>query len=151
MRSHRFVAAAICLSLSPGLASAQTATPAPSGPAPSGAGQPSGEVDCAAIATQQTGYDPSRPPPQATANPQVAGSGSRARGAAAGAAIGSMSDAAGQGAAAGAVAGGVAQRSRNRRSTRQQNDAMAQQQQAGQAAYNQALSNCLAKHGHSGG
>jgi hypothetical protein len=142
MGFRRSLAAAICLSLSPALAPAQTPMPAPAAGAPA-----AGQVDCAAIARQQTGFDPSRPPPQATANPQVAGSGSRARGAAAGAAIGSMSDAAGQGAAAGAVAGGVAQRSRNRRSTRQQNDAFAQQQQAGQAAYNQALSNCLAQHG----
>jgi hypothetical protein len=112
--------------------------------------QSSLDAQCAAVATQQTGYDPSRPPPPpAQANPQVYGSGARARGAAAGAVIGGASGGdAGTGAAAGAVAGGVAQRSRNRRSSRAQNDAMAQNQAAGQAAWNQARTNCLAAHGH---
>jgi hypothetical protein len=106
------------------------------------------DAECSALATQQTGFDPTRPPPPAAqANPQVAGSGSRARGAAAGAMIGSASGDAGTGAAAGAVAGGVAQRSRNRRATRQQNDAVAQQQQSGMAAYNQAKAACLSSRG----
>lgn len=110
--------------------------------------QSSDHAKCAAQATQQTGYDPSRPPPpQATASPQVAGTGSRARGAAAGAAIGAAGGNAGAGAAAGAVAGGVAQRSRSRRAARAQNEATAQQQQSGQAAYTQALNACLAGHG----
>lgn len=106
------------------------------------------QSECAAQATQQTGFDPSRaPPPPVTASPQVAGSGSRARGAAAGAMIGAIGGDAGTGAAAGAVAGGVTQRSRSRRAARQQNEAAAQQQQSGRAAYNQALSACLAAHG----
>lgn len=114
----------------------------------SGGAPANSQAECAALATQQTGFDPSRsPPPPAQASAQVAGSGSRARGAAAGAMIGGAAGDAGAGAAAGAVAGGVSQRSRSRRSARQQNDAVAQQQQAGQAAYNQALSSCLAKHG----
>jgi hypothetical protein len=121
-------AAGLCLTLVPALTLAQ------------GNDQPT----CAAWATQQTGFDPNRPPPQAVPNQQVAGSGSRARGAAAGAVIGGAAGDAGAGAAAGAVAGGVSQRSRNRRSARAQNDATAQQQQAGQAAYNQALQSCLA-------
>jgi hypothetical protein len=111
----------------------------------------SAQTNCGAWATQQTGYDPNRPPPPAAvASPQVAGSGSRARGAAGGAAIGAIAGDAGKGAAAGAVAGGVAQRSRNRRAARAQNDASAQQQAAGQAAYNQALQACLAKANPSG-
>jgi hypothetical protein len=102
-------------------------------------------ADCAAIATRQTGYNPAAPPPPAQANMQVAGSGARARGAAAGAIIGGASGGdAGKGAAAGAVAGGVTQRSRNRRSARAQNDAVASQQ----AAYSQALSACMASRGH---
>jgi hypothetical protein len=112
--------------------------------------QSSLDAQCAAVATQQTGYDPSRPPPPpAQANPQVMGSGARARGAAAGAIIGGASGGdAGTGAAAGAVAGGVAQRSRNRRGARAQNEAMAQNQASGQAAWNQARANCLAAKGH---
>lgn len=120
-----------------------------SGAQPSPGAAPTGDqAACSALATQQTGFDPARPPPpQAQASAQVAGSGSRARGAAAGAMIGGASGDAGAGAAAGAVAGGVSQRSRSRRAARQHNDMAAQQQQAGQAAYNQALSNCLAQRG----
>jgi hypothetical protein len=133
MKPSSSIAAGLCLLLVPASALAEGA--------PAGGGQAS----CAAWATQQTGYDPARPPPPpAVASPQVAGSGSRARGAAAGAVIGGAAGDAGAGAAAGAVAGGVAQRSRNRRAARAQNDAVAQQQQAGQAAYNQALQACLA-------
>jgi hypothetical protein len=113
-----------------------------------GLAQGSVEAQCAAMATQQTGYDPSRPPPPpAQANPQVYGSGARARGAAAGAIIGGASGGdAGKGAAAGAVAGGVTQRSRNRRAARAQNEAVGQQQAAGRAAWDQARANCLAAH-----
>ncbi|HEY2048263.1 MAG TPA: hypothetical protein VGH03_02915 [Caulobacteraceae bacterium] len=128
------IAIGLCLALLPEFAMGQAATPA------------NDQVNCSAWATQQTGYNPAQPPPTAVANQQVAGTGSRARGAAGGAAIGAMAGNAGAGAAAGAVAGGVAQRSRARRAARQQNEAIAQQQQAGQAAYNQALSSCLAKH-----
>jgi len=110
---------------------------------------PNDQAECSALATQQTGFDPNRPPPPpAAANPQVAGSGTRARGAATGAVIGGVAGNAGGGAAAGAVAGGVTQRSRNRQAARSQNEAMAQQQQAGMTAYNQALASCMAARGH---
>jgi hypothetical protein len=132
MTRLRSLSAALCLTLG---ASSVLAPPA------------SAQVDCAAVARQQTGFNPAVPPPTAVASPQVAGSGSRARGAAAGAVIGGASGNAGAGAAAGAVAGGVAQRSRSRRAARSQNEAIAQQQQAGQAAYNQAFSACVAQHG----
>jgi hypothetical protein len=108
-----------------------------------GFAQTSPQADCAALATQQTGYDPAQPPPAANASAQVAGSGSRARGAAAGAVIGGASGDAGAGAAAGAVAGGVAQRSRNRQTARAQNETNAQRQ----SAYDQALQACLAQRG----
>ena len=136
MKVLRSIGVGLCIGLLPGLALGQGAAPT------------NGQVNCSAWATQQTGYNPAHPPPTAVANQQVAGTGSRARGAAGGAAIGAMAGNAGAGAAAGAVAGGVAQRSRARRAARQQNEAIAQQQQAGQAAYNQALSTCLAGHGH---
>ncbi len=135
MKPRTAFTTALCLGLVPVL------TLAPGGVA-RGASQPS----CAAWATQQTGYDPARPPPQAVPNARVAGSGTRARGAAAGAVIGGVAGDAGKGAAAGAVAGGVTQRSRNRRAARAQNDATAQQQ----AAYNQALQSCLASRSHPG-
>jgi hypothetical protein len=141
---------AALLGLVPAAAGAQSAQPAYGAQPAQGqpaVGQASNQMTCQAWATQQTGYDPSRPPPpQATATPQATGS--RARGAAAGAMIGGASAGeAGTGAAAGAVAGGVANRSRARQSARAQNNATAQQQQAGQAAYNQALSTCLASKG----
>ena len=136
MTRLRSLSAALCLSLI--LASGLTQNGGPPAYA---------QVDCAAVARQQTGFNPAVPPPTAMASPQVAGSGSRARGAAAGAVIGGASGNAGAGAAAGAVAGGVAQRSRSRRAARSQNEAIAQQQQAGQAAYNQAFSACVAQHG----
>jgi hypothetical protein len=129
--------AAVCVGVLPTTVSAQA-----------GGAQANDDAACSAQATQQTGFDPSRPPPpSAQTNPQVAGSGSRARGAAAGAAIGAVGGDAGTGAAAGAVAGGVAQRSRNRRATRQANDTMAQQQQSGQAAWQQAKAACMANRG----
>jgi hypothetical protein len=99
---------------------------------------------CSQWASQQTGFDPNRPPPAAVApNTRVAGSGTRARGAAGGAAIGAIAGDAGKGAAIGAVAGGVTQRSRNRRAARAQTDANNQQYGQGQAAYNQALQSCI--------
>jgi hypothetical protein len=110
----------------------------------------SDQAQCSAQATQQSGFDPnSPPPPPATASPYVAGSGTRARGAATGAIIGGATGNAGGGAAAGAVAGGVVQRSRNRQAARQTNQAVAQQQQAGQAAYHQAWASCLTARGYS--
>jgi hypothetical protein len=137
--------AALVLALVPTAGFTQGAGPAPG---QGGANQANDEAECSALATQQTGFDPARPPPPAaTASPQVAGSGSRARGAAAGAMIGGVSGDAGAGAAAGAVAGGVAQRSRSRRSARAQNEAMAQNQQTGQAAYAQARAACLSSRG----
>jgi hypothetical protein len=50
--------------------------------------------------------------------------------------------------AVGMVAGGVAQRSRNRRAARDQNEAIAMRQQAGQAAYDQSLASCLSSRGY---
>jgi hypothetical protein len=133
-------AAAVCMVL------VQAPTPAQ---AQDASQQARDQADCSALATQQTGFDPARPPPPpAQANPQVAGSGTRARGAAAGALIGGAAGNAGAGAAAGAVAGGVTQRSRNRRAARAQNDAIAQQQQAGMAAYNQARAHCMSSRGY---
>ena len=138
MKTYACLAAVLCLGAS-GVAVAQDASK-----------QAHDEAECGRIAIQQTGFDPARPPPpQATPNMQVAGSGARMRGAAAGAVIGGASGGdAGKGAAAGAVAGGVAQRSRNRRATRAQNPANAQVQQGGMAAYTQAKSACMAGRGY---
>ncbi len=147
MNPFQSLATALCLGLVPAAALAQSVTPAKG---QDGAQQARDESECSAQATQQTGFNPAAPPPpQASASPQVAGSGSRARGAAAGAMIGGASgNDAGAGAAAGAVAGGVSQRSKSRRTARAQNEATAQQQQTGQAAYTQARTACLQGRGY---
>src|SRR3954470_18332780 len=79
--------------------------------------QKADEAECSTWATQQSGFDPSKPAaaPAAAPPPPVTGSGARARGAAAGAAVGAITgNDTGDAARAGAVAGGVAQRSAGR-------------------------------------
>jgi|WetSurMetagenome_2_1015567.scaffolds.fasta_scaffold60999_2 hypothetical protein len=147
MKPFQSLATALCLCLVPVASVAQTVSPAKG----QDSAQQSRDIsECSAQATQQTGFNPAAPPPpQASASPQVAGSGSRARGAAAGAMIGGATgNDAGAGAAAGAVAGGVSQRSKSRGTARQQNEATAQQQQTGQAAYTQAKNACLTSRGY---
>jgi hypothetical protein len=134
-------AALAALAVAPAAEAMQTVTAAQGQDA---ARQAQDQAECSTIATQQTGFNPAMPPPAAVANAQVSGSGTRARGAATGAAIGAMSGNAGAGAAAGVVAGGVTQRSRNRKTARAQNDAMAQ----GQAAWDQARAGCLSSRGY---
>ena len=108
------------------------------------------ESECAAWATQQSGFDPAHPPQAAAATQApVTGSGSRARGAAVGAAVGAAADEdAGKAAAVGAVAAGSSQRRQNRRDTSAQNQAVAQQAGAGQASYDQARGACLTGRGY---
>ena len=109
------------------------------------------EAECATWATQQSGFDPSKPPPPpaAAATQPVTGSGSRARGAAAGAAVGAITDNdVGDAAKVGAVAGASAQRGANRRAERGQQQAAATQQQAGGDAYGKARQACLEGRGY---
>jgi|KBSMisStandDraft_5_1062788.scaffolds.fasta_scaffold884854_2 hypothetical protein len=109
------------------------------------------EAYCASWATQQTGFDPAKPPPPpAAAQPApVTGSGARARGAAAGAVIGGATGGdAGDAAIAGAVVGASAQRRENRRAAGAQNQANAQQAQATNAAYDKARGACLEGKGY---
>jgi hypothetical protein len=101
------------------------------------------QAECAKIASNQTGFDPSAPPP---AVPQGAKPGSGMRGAAAGAVIaGASGGDTGQGAAAGAV---VARGASRRQGRRDQAAADEQQQDAGNA-YNQAVAACLGGKGYS--
>ena len=109
------------------------------------------DAACKTWATQQTGFDPAKPPPPpAAAQPApVTGSGSRARGAAAGAVIGGATGGdAGDAAVVGAAVAGSAQRRENRRAAGAQNQAAAQQVQAGQDAYMKARSACLEGRGY---
>src|SRR5881398_1012756 len=91
------------------------------------------DAACQTWATQQSGFDPAKPPPAAApaAAPPVTGSGARARGAAAGAAVGAITgNDAGDAAVAGAVGAASAQRGANRRAARDQQASASSQQQA---------------------
>jgi hypothetical protein len=123
------------------------------------------EFECYQWAAQQSGYDPSRPPPPQAAAPapsQPAGPapGSGAQGAVKGAVVGGLiggiGGRGGEGAAAGAVVGGMAAR---RSSAQRQQQQQAQQQQAAQQqaaaanaagpdAYNRARAACLNGRGY---
>ncbi len=130
------------------VASQQTVTPSKG---QSAAQQQADETECSNTAIQQSGYNPANPPAAATAQTApVTGSGTRARGAAAGAAVGAVGgNDVGNAAAKGAVVGGVAQRNRNRKAASDQNQASAQQQQAGASAYWNARQTCLTGRGYS--
>ncbi|HEY2628364.1 MAG TPA: hypothetical protein VGI57_04520 [Usitatibacter sp.] len=117
----------------------------------SAAQQKTDEAACNSWAIDQSKYDPANPPPPpaAAAPAPVTGSGTRARGAAAGAIIGGATGGdAGDSAVAGAVVGGVVQRNRNRQAAAQQNQASAQNSQAGLAAYTKARGACMEGKGY---
>ena len=102
---------------------------------------------CDKWATQQTGFDPAKPPPAPAAAPTTATGttpGAGVRGAARGAVVGGVMGDAGAGAAAGAVAA--------RGQSRRQNAAAGQQQQAaaqqGSAEYAKARTACLEGKGY---
>ena len=100
------------------------------------------EAECRQIAMKQTGFDPSAPPPPASAGAKP---GSGMKGAAAGAVIaGASGGDTGQGAAAGAVVA----RGASRRQGRREEAAAQQQQQGAGAAYNQAVAACLGGKGY---
>ena len=123
------------------------------------------EFECHQWAVQQTGYDPTRPPPRQAAAPAPSGpaepeAGSGAKGAVKGAVVGGLiggiGGRGGEGAAAGAVVGGIAARNRSRE---QQQARQAQQQQqaeqqaaaanaAGPNAYGRARAACLRGRGY---
>src|SRR5690349_8442705 len=109
------------------------------------------EASCKTWATQQTGIDPSKPqaaPPPAQPAP-VTGSGARARGAAGGAVIGAVAGGdTGDAAVAGAAIAGSRQRRENRAAAASQNQANAQQAQAGQDAFMKARAACLEGRGY---
>jgi DNA segregation ATPase FtsK/SpoIIIE-like protein len=115
--------------------------------------QKSDEAACAQWATQQTGFDPAKPPPQAAAKPPTTATGSTpgagVRGAARGAVVGEV---VGGDAGAGAAAGAAAARAQSRRQNaaaqqqgQQQQQAAAQQQSA---AYAKARAACLEGRGY---
>jgi hypothetical protein len=110
--------------------------------------QKSDVASCDKWATEQTGFDPAKPPPAAPATAPTTATGSTqgagARGAAKGAVVGGIMGDAGAGATAGAVAG----RSQSRKSNKaagQQQQAASQQQNDG---YAKARTACLEGKGY---
>ncbi len=109
--------------------------------------------ECHNWAVQQSGFNPTNPPPMA--QPQSTGGGEvvrgGARGAATGAVIGAITGNPGRGAARGAVIGGAMGAGRRRARKQQQQQAQAQaqaQHQQGVNGYNRALSACLGGRGY---
>ncbi|MGE5201258.1 MAG: glycine zipper family protein, partial [Acidobacteriota bacterium] len=105
------------------------------------------QSECHGWAVSQAGYDPTRPPQQASAPPPTS---SAARGAVGGAAVGAIGGAiggnAGKGAAIGAATGAIVGGVRRREQTRQQQAAQSQAASAdaaGRDAYNRALTACM--------
>ena len=101
--------------------------------------------ECAAWATQQTGYNPA----YASSSVQTAPDGSRLRGAARGAVVGAVvgeiaNDDAGRGALAGAAGGAMIGGMRKRQARRQQQE----YQNQTQANYTRAVTTCLQGRGY---
>jgi len=118
------------------------------------------KYECHQWAVQQTGYDPSAPPPPSPTTQQQTGpDGTLVRGAARGAAVGAVGGAiagdAGKGAAAGAAMGGTVGAFRKidkQKQQQQQAQQQAQQQQAQsqqqREQYNKALKACMTGRGY---
>ena len=109
--------------------------------------------ECHNWAVQQSGFNPTNPPPMA--QPQSTGGGEvargGARGAATGAVVGAITGNPGRGAARGAVIGGAVGVGRRRARKQQEQQAQAQaqaQHQQGLDSYNRALSACLGGRGY---
>ena len=110
--------------------------------------------ECHNWAVQQSGFDPTTPPPMAA--PQQSPRGGEvvrggARGAATGAVIGAITGNAGRGAARGAVIGGAVGAGRRQAQRQQEQQAQAQAQaqyEQGADGYNRALSACLGGRGY---
>lgn len=108
--------------------------------------------ECHAWAIQQSGFNPmvqqAGPPKEASQGGVVRGG---ARGAAAGAVVGAITGNAGRGAAAGAAGGALIGGFRRGDQKRQQDQAQRQfnqQQAAGRASYNRAVSACMQGRGY---
>jgi hypothetical protein len=110
------------------------------------------ESDCSTWAKNQSGFDPSKPPPAAaptqptTATGTTPGAG--VRGAARGAVVGGIAGDAGAGAAAGAAAGRAQSRRSNASQQQQANAQVSQAQAAGYDAYAKARAACLEGKGY---
>ncbi|MFL5297907.1 MAG: hypothetical protein ACJ798_16140 [Phenylobacterium sp.] len=116
----------------------------------SAAKQTRDEGQCSTWATQQTGFDPARPPPaKVAADTKVTGSGARAVGAVGGAAIAGIAGGnAGTGALVGAATGGLVKRGRAHRAAGKENEANANAYAADRSRFDQARATCLKGRGY---
>src|SRR6267142_1163983 len=144
---------AMLLAITTGLATAQQMIVYPAkGQTP--AQQDKDKYECSSWATQQTGFNPTIPPPvyQQSAPPPPGVFGTAARGAAVGAVGGAIGGNAGKGAAigagVGAVSGRMRQNANNREAAQASQQAQAQQQGA-YANYEKAYATCLSGRGYS--
>jgi hypothetical protein len=111
------------------------------------------EAECGTWATQQTGFDPSKPPPAPAPAPTKTRSGGLVKGAAVGATVGAITDNdVGNAAATGAVVGGVARHAKNKGAQQQaaaNQQQINDQQQALQQNHQKARVACLEGRGYS--
>jgi hypothetical protein len=149
---RRWIAAAVALCIATGTFAQQFVYPA-KGQSPEQ--QKKDDYECHQWAVQQTGFDPTKPPPQTAtaAKPPTTATGTTpgagVRGAARGAVVGEIvSDDPGAGAAAGAVAARSQSRRQNAAAAQQQQQAAAQQTQQKQAQYGKARAACLEGRGY---
>jgi len=144
---------AMLLAITTGLATAQQMIVYPAkGQTP--AQQDKDKYECSSWATQQTGFNPTMPPPvpQQSAPPPPGVFGTAARGAAVGAVGGAIGGNAGKGAAIGAGVGAVFGGMRQNRYAREQQYTSDQATAAYSnqlAAYNRAMAACLTGRGYS--
>jgi hypothetical protein len=110
------------------------------------------KAECSQWATNETHFDPSAPPPQATAQAHSGGAvRGAARGALLGVAVGARAGDAGKGAAIGATAGGLGGAMRRRDSqmqAEQQNQQSAAQYDARRNDHKRAMTACLEARGY---
>ncbi|HWF78177.1 MAG TPA: hypothetical protein VN694_13490 [Caulobacteraceae bacterium] len=109
------------------------------------------EAHCSSWAQEQTGFDPTTPPPATVSAQPVTGSGARLVGAGGGAIVGGIAGNAGAGALIGAATGGIVKRSRNNRAAGRENAANYNAWQTAQDSYLRARATCLRGRGYSVG
>ena len=115
------------------------------------------QTECYGWAQQQTGIDPTAPPPtpapQQSSGPDGSMVKGAAKGAAVGTAIGAIAGETGEGAAIGAIAGGLRGRRMSKQNKKQEQQAAQQQAQAQaagiQQTFRKAYSACLEGKGYS--
>ena len=176
MRIQRTLKTGLCIAIISGcFAAAQTQTAKPAQTATTAPGSPAAKLGlfvypqkqqtpeqqakdenaCYSSVQQQTGIDPTAPPPPPAQAPQQKGGAVKgaAKGAAGGAAIGAIADDAGTGAAVGATVGAVHGRRKQKKANKQAEQQAQQQSQAEQQqrldTFRRGFSACIDSKGYS--